>query len=65
MNLSIFTPLEVIHPALMVGWPRLWRGLLTGLTNEKFGWIFVIGQIIIIYIVFIFIQKRVESRRKR
>ena len=65
MNLSIFTPLEVIRPSLMVGWPRLWRGLLTGLSNTKFGWIFVLGQIIIIYTVFVLIQKKVEEKRNK
>jgi len=35
------------------------------LTSAKFGWVFVVLQIIIIYTIFLFIQKRVESRRKR
>lgn len=35
------------------------------LTNAKFGWIFVILQIIIIYGLFILVQKRVETRRKK
>ena len=38
---------------------------LSILMNEKFGWIFVILQIIIIYGLFILVQKRVESRRKK
>jgi len=38
---------------------------LTILSDARFGWIFVIGQIIIIYGLFILVQKRVESRRKK
>lgn len=38
---------------------------LTILTGARFGWIFVILQIIIIYTIFLLIQKRVESRRKK
>lgn len=35
------------------------------LASTKFGWIFVIGQIIVIYIIFLLIQKRVETKRKK
>lgn len=35
------------------------------LTGTRFGWIFIIGQIIIIYGLFILVQKKVESRRKK
>ena len=33
---------------------------LSILASTKFGWIFIIGQIIIIYTVFVLIQRRVE-----
>lgn len=36
---------------------------LTILINEKLGWIFVIGQIIIIYGLFILVQKKIEEKR--
>jgi len=34
------------------------------LTSVKFGWIFVISQIIIIYTVFVMIQRKVEKKKK-
>jgi len=38
---------------------------LTILTDARFGWIFVLGQIIVIYTIFLLIQKGVETKRKK
>lgn len=38
---------------------------ITLLCRPAFGWALVVGQIVVIYVIFIFIQRKVESRSKR
>jgi len=38
---------------------------LSILADPKFGWSFILGQIAVIYLAFLYIHRRVEKKRRR